>query len=119
MVLVNENSPPYGGYFLYNIYMSITEEQKYIIQGIELEIPSSKNIHKWDYREWKEGKHKYKSIWLDTYIKIDNAICICSYNLISVNGTKFFLDDKKLKLDDIECAKKIFKEIENDNKINK
>lgn len=86
--------------------------EKIIIKEIEFDIPQKNDIKKWDYKEWKEGKNKYKSIWLDEYINYNGGVCICSHCLVSINGSKFLLDDKKLRGDDIENAKRIFKGIE-------
>ena len=90
----------------------VNDNTKIIIQEIEFDRPNKNDIRKWDYKEWKEGKNKYKSIWLDTYINDNNIHYISRYNLVSINGSKFLLDDKKLRGDDIESAKSIFKEIE-------
>lgn len=91
--------------------MAISDE-KVIIQGIEFDMPQKNEIRKWDYKEWKEGKNKYKSIWLDEYLDNGSYICVCSHCLVSINGSKFLLDDKKLRGDDVENAKRIFKGIE-------
>jgi hypothetical protein len=90
----------------------VYSNEKFIIKEIEFDIPQKNDIKKWDYKEWKEGKNKYKSIWLDEYINDNEGVCICSHCLVSINGSKFLLDDKKLRGDDVENAKKIFKGIE-------
>ena len=88
------------------------EDERALIQDILFYIPKKENIKKWDYMEWKEGKDKFKSIWLDNYIFENGAYCIQSYQLVSINGSKFLMDGKKLKGDDIDNAKKVFRGIQ-------
>jgi hypothetical protein len=91
--------------------MALCDEQVKI-QDILFYIPKKEDIKKWDYKEWKEGKTKYKSIWLDEYLIENNAYCLNAHCLVSINGSKFLMDDRKLKGDDIDNAKKLFKGIE-------
>lgn len=95
--------------FLYTIHMASGDF--IILKGIEFEIPNKNNFRKWDYREWNEGKKKFKSYWLDTYEKDGCGIGIHSYQIISENGSKFYLDDKKLRGEEVDIAKVIFKEL--------
>lgn len=83
-----------------------------IIKGIEFEIPNRKELKPWNYKEWKEGKNKFKSVWVDSYEYSNNAYSLISYNIVSKNGSTFLFDDCKLHGDDAENAKKLFKGIE-------
>jgi len=103
------------GLFFYGIilYMDYLNKAGTItIDGIEFDVPKKDDLNKWDYREWKEGKSKYKEVWLDSYQRNGKEVCRMSYSLQLKNGASPTLDDKKLKGDDIEKAKYIFKNIE-------
>ena len=91
---------------MYHIFMA---NETIEIQGVVFDIPTKDSIPKWDYKEWKDGKDKCRSMWLDTYERDSKGIGIHSYQFTSVNGSKFFMDEKKLRGEDVEKAKRLFR----------
>lgn len=94
--------------------MSLNKNGTVTLCGIEFDLPKKSDLRKWDYKEWKEARSIFKEIWLNNYHSNhkDTLYYLFSYKLTSKNGTTFFLDDKKLKDEDIENAKFIFKTLD-------
>lgn len=92
--------------------MALNKNGTITLCGIEFDLPKKSDLRKWDYKEWKESRSIFREIWLDNYNHNNGTHYLFRYNLTSKNGTTFFLDDKKLKDEDIETAKYIFKALD-------
>ena len=77
------------------------------VNGIEFEDPRP-SVHKWDYREVKEGKTTYRELWVDSYIRSKDSVEYEAHLLTISNRGSVLFDNKTVK---DENEKKLIKDI--------
>lgn len=94
-----------GGLIKFSPYFCIISFVK--VNGIEFDDPRP-SVHKWDYKEVKEGKTTYRELWVDSYIRSKTSVEYDAHLLTISSRGSVLLDNKTVK---DENEKKLIKEI--------